>query len=135
MVSYKASAFTLLQLALPADSKGASRPKLRNSGNNATSLLSHIYNYFQEEPIFTPAISLEEFASVDSSKFQWVDPTEIQAGSSTCGYLNAPLGALPDVKYPTVKVCECWFDILFVFDKVNFVYHANVLMHSFRRVR
>ena len=109
MVSYKASAFILFHLALSADGKGTPKPKLRNSGNNSTTLLSHIYNYFQEEPIFTPAISLDEFASVDSSKFQWVDPTEIQAGSSTCGYLKAPLGALPDVKYPTVKVCKSCF--------------------------
>ena len=114
MIFKATTASTLLLLLLaPAATAKDKKLKLRNSiKKSQDSFLSHIANYFQKEPTFTPAITLEEFANVDTSKFQWVNPDEIVAGSSTCGFLKAPLGALLDVVYPIVQVCE--FRHLFV---------------------
>ena len=55
---------------------------------------------------FVPAITLEEFKNVDFEWFEWVNPNELEAGETTCGFLKAPLGALPNTMYPTVKVCK-----------------------------
>lgn len=60
-----------------------------------------------EESIFTPAMDLDFFRSIDPEYFEWVEPTEIQPGSTTCGFLHAPLGSLPDLTYPTVDVYVC----------------------------
>lgn len=116
MISCKiTTAFLLLLTAPRTIAEDHSKLKLRNS--ETTSFLSHIYGYFQEKPTFTPAISLEEFANVDSSLFKWVNATEIQPGRATCGFLKAPLGALPDVDYPKVKVCE--LSMLIMLDNVR----------------
>jgi len=59
--------------------------------------------------IFEPAISLEDFKNVDPAQFEWVNPDEIKAGETTCGFLTAPLGWEVDedeVTYPFVKVCK-----------------------------
>ena len=61
----------------------------------------------QNDPAFEPAMPLDYFRSLDPSEFEWVNTAEIDPGEATCGFLKAPLGALPDVNYPTVKVCEC----------------------------
>lgn len=60
--------------------------------------------------IFEPAISLEDFKKVDPAQFEWVNPDEIKAGETTCGFLTAPLGWEVDedeVTYPFVKVYVC----------------------------
>lgn len=126
MVSYKASASALLLLLLPTGAYAKDRPdklKLRDTAKKsdgaevkhrsnklklrdaAKRSIEHID--FQEDPIFTPAISLEEFANVDPEQFEWVNPSEIVAGGTTCGFLHAPLGSLPNVVYPIVDVCTC----------------------------
>ena len=77
MVSYKLTntAFLLLLTTPTTLAKDHYKLKLRKA--QTTSFLSHIYDYFQEEPTFTPAISLQEFANVDSRVFKWVNATEI----------------------------------------------------------
>jgi hypothetical protein len=60
----------------------------------------------QKDPAFEPAMPLNYFRSLDPNEFEWVNTAEINPGEATCGFLKAPLGALPDVNYPTVKVCE-----------------------------
>ena len=59
------------------------------------------------ESVFTPAMDLEFFRTIDPELFEWVDPKEIQPGSTTCGFLNAPLGSLTNVTYPIVHVYVC----------------------------
>jgi hypothetical protein len=49
---------------------------------------------------------LDEFVNVDPEKFEWVDKSEIKAGGTACGFFKADLGALEDMEYPKVKVCE-----------------------------
>lgn len=67
---------------------------------------------------FVPAITLEEFMSVDPRAFEWVDATEIVAGGTTCGFLHAPLGSLPDIDYPIVDVCKLLLACFWYFDDV-----------------
>ena len=59
--------------------------------------------------VFQAAINLEDFKNVDSDKFEWVNPDEIRAGETTCGFLKAPLvweiDEL-DIEYPIVKTCK-----------------------------
>ena len=112
MISYKASATALLLLhsRTGAEAKKPKKLKLRDAAANSGSTRS-IFNSFLDylklqEPTFVPAITLDEFANVDPEDFEWVDKSEIEAGGTTCGFLKAPLGALPDVEYPEVKVCE-----------------------------
>jgi len=60
--------------------------------------------------VFEPAISLDDFKNVDPDKFEWVNPEEIKAGETTCGFLLAPLGWDVDelqVTYPTVNIYVC----------------------------
>ena len=59
------------------------------------------------ENIFTPAMDLDFFRNLDPADFEWVEPKEIQPGETTCGFLHAPLGSLPDVTYPIVDVYVC----------------------------
>jgi hypothetical protein len=68
---------------------------------------SSFLEYFdtKEEPVFTPAISLDEFADVDSEQFEWVNLSEIDLGGATCGFLKAPLVGLSNAIYLIVKVC------------------------------
>jgi hypothetical protein len=59
--------------------------------------------------VFQAAISLEDFKNVDPEKFEWINPDEIKAGETTCGYLKAPLVweiDEVDIEYPIVKTCE-----------------------------
>lgn len=59
--------------------------------------------------VFEAAMSLEDFKNVDPDIFEWVNPDEIKAGETTCGYLTAPLVweiEEVDVEYPTVKTCK-----------------------------
>jgi len=60
--------------------------------------------------VFEAAMSLEDFKNVDPDIFEWVNPEEIKAGETTCGYLTAPLVweiEEVDVEYPTVKTYVC----------------------------
>ena len=50
---------------------------------------------------------LDIFRNVDQTKFEWVNPEEIMAGGTTCGFLHAPLGTDSSVDYPAVKTCKC----------------------------
>lgn len=61
----------------------------------------------QRNVTFEPAMPLDFFKNVDPELFEWVNPNEIAPGVATCGFLNARLGALPDVNYPMIKVCKC----------------------------
>jgi hypothetical protein len=56
--------------------------------------------------VFTPAISLDEFADVDSEQIEWVNLSEIDLGGATCGFIKAPLVRLSNVIYLIVKVSE-----------------------------
>lgn len=59
--------------------------------------------------VFQAAISLEDFKNVDPAKFEWVNPEEIKAGETTCGFLKAPLVweiDEVDIGYPIVETCE-----------------------------
>ncbi len=65
--------------------------------------------------VFEPAISLDEFAALDSNTkiadayFEWVDREKIQAGETTCGFLHAPLcwpHAEEKTIFPEVEVCK-----------------------------
>ncbi|CAB9510457.1 Secreted [Seminavis robusta] len=57
---------------------------------------------------FYTAESLDFFKKgIDPDSFEWVNPDEIVPGESTCGFLKAPLGSLPDVTYPKVEVYVC----------------------------
>ena len=42
--------------------------------------------------IFESAADLDTFRNVDPTKFEWVNPKEIQAGEVTCGFLKSPFG-------------------------------------------
>lgn len=53
------------------------------------------------------AESLEFFQNISPDWFEWVDPSEIQAGATTCGFLYPDLGLLPDVIYPIIQVYVC----------------------------
>ena len=111
MISYKASATALLLLhsRTGAEAKKPKKLKLRDTANSGStrSIFNSFLDYLKlQEPTFVPAITLDEFANVDPEDFEWVDKSEIEAGGTTCGFLKAPLGALPDVEYPEVKVCE-----------------------------
>ena len=58
--------------------------------------------------VFQAAISLEDFKNVDPPKFEWVNPDEIKAGETTCGFLKAPLVweiAELDIQ-PIVETCK-----------------------------
>ena len=67
--------------------------------------------------IFEPAADLDTFRNVDPSKFEWVNPDEIEAGGTTCGFLKAPFGwpagsetgfkeSDDQTEYPLAKVCK-----------------------------
>jgi len=67
--------------------------------------------------IFEPAADLDTFRNVDTSKFEWVNPDEIEAGGTTCGYLKAPFGwpagsetgykeSDDQTEYPMADVCK-----------------------------
>ncbi len=56
---------------------------------------------------FEPAMPLDFFKNIDPSKFEWMNKDEITPGGTTCGFLHARLGAVPNVNYPKVKVCKC----------------------------
>lgn len=66
---------------------------------------------------FEAAISLGDFKALDSntklgdgSYFEWVNPSEIKAGETTCGFLTAPIKqpSYGDLTvYPTVDVYVC----------------------------
>ena len=69
--------------------------------------------------IFEPAADLDTFRHVDPSKFEWVNPDEIEAGGTTCGFLKAPFGwpagsetgfkeTDTQTEYPLAKVCELY---------------------------
>ena len=75
--------------------------------------------------IFEPAADLDTFRNVDPSKFEWVNPDEIEAGGTTCGFLKAPFGwpagsetgfkeSDDQTEYPLAKVCKlfCVFLIM-----------------------
>ena len=70
------------------------------------------------QPAFVPAISIEEFKELGNCKngptypgkanwnqycFEWVNPDEVEAGGTTCGFLIAPFWC--ELVYPTVKSC------------------------------
>lgn len=60
--------------------------------------------------VFQAAISLEDFKNVDPAKFEWVNPEEIKAGETTCGFLKAPLVweiDEVDIGYPIVETYVC----------------------------
>jgi len=59
------------------------------------------------EALFTPASSLEVFKNIDPTKFAWMNPSNVQAGKTTCGFLFPTLGAEPGVSYPLIKVYIC----------------------------
>jgi hypothetical protein len=74
-------------------------------------------NHHPEKEYFKPGPDLDVFRNVDSSKFQWVNPSMINAGEVTCGYLKTPFGwpagsktgytETPDQKqFPFVQVCK-----------------------------
>jgi hypothetical protein len=113
MICLKTSASTLLLFLSPigAVAKEAKQLKLRDAATKNSGSTRSIFNSFLEylklqEPIFVPAITLDEFANVDPEAFEWVDKSEIEAGGTTCGFLKAHLGSLPGVEYPKVNVCE-----------------------------
>jgi hypothetical protein len=113
MICHKASAFAFLLLLSPAvtAAKEAKKLKLHDAAVNSSGSTRSLFNSFLEylkiqEPIFVPAITLDEFASVDPEDFEWVDKSKIEAGGTTCGFLKADLGALQDVEYPKVNICE-----------------------------
>ena len=67
--------------------------------------------------IFEPAADLDTFRNVDPSKFEWVNPDEIESGGTTCGFLKAPFGwpagsvtgykeSDTQTEYPLAKVCK-----------------------------
>ena len=57
---------------------------------------------------FYEAESLEYFKQMEKTGwFEWVNPDEIQAGATTCGFLFPDLGLLPNVSYPFIKVYVC----------------------------
>lgn len=62
---------------------------------------------------FYQAESLDFFKNISPDWFEWINPDEIQAGATTCGYLYPDLGLLPHVTYPriTVYVCVRFADI------------------------
>jgi len=63
-----------------------------------------------QNSVFQAALSLDDFKAVDTDKFEWVNPDEIQPGETTCGFLKAPLGWEVDgvdVSYPVVKTYVC----------------------------
>ena len=49
-------------------------------------------NHHPEKENFEPGPDLDVFRNVDSSKFQWVNPSMINAGEVTCGYLKTSFG-------------------------------------------
>ena len=66
---------------------------------------------------FKPAMPIEFFQSLDPESFEWVNPEEVQAGETTCGFLNAPFiwpagsttgftEADDQDQYPTANVCK-----------------------------
>ena len=74
-------------------------------------------NHHPEKEDFEQGPDLDVFRNVDSSKFQWVNPSMINAGEVTCGYLNTPLGwpagsktGYPETddqkQYPFAHVCK-----------------------------
>ncbi|EJK46077.1 hypothetical protein THAOC_35280 [Thalassiosira oceanica] len=103
----------LSQAAVAAASIDAITPPLRGSTDSVVNLDDDVPDAFE------PAISLEEFAALDSSTvkvgsyFEWVDSNEIEAGGTTCGFLHAPLRwphaeVEADDSFPEVKVCKSW---------------------------
>jgi hypothetical protein len=86
------------------------RPKeqqnVRREQTTETASDGHHRRMFNNADGFVKAITLEEFAAVDEEDFTWVDPSEIVAGGTTCGFLHAPLGSLPDIQWPIVEVCK-----------------------------
>ena len=88
-----------VDIHMPSDRKGLA--SLARKVTNSISKLPH-----RRSIDFEPAMSLDEFKNVDPERFEWVNPDEIKAGDTTCGFLKARLGALPYISYPTVEVCK-----------------------------
>ncbi|KAL7507236.1 hypothetical protein ACHAXN_004424 [Cyclotella atomus] len=89
---------------LPAQAAAAEGLGLRGHQPNLSTKATPKPNVFQA------AISLEDFKNVDPAKFEWVNPDEIKAGETTCGFLKAPLVweiAELDIEYPIVETYVC----------------------------
>lgn len=57
---------------------------------------------------FYEAESLDYFKNeISPSWFEWLNPDEVEAGGTTCGFLYPDLGLLHDVTYPTIQVYVC----------------------------
>jgi len=106
-----------------------------DTSSNALSLITEVDTTNLPEPnpdIFEPAADLDTFRNVDPSKFEWVNPDEIEAGGTTCGFLKAPFGwpagsetgykeSDTQTEYPFAEVCEwqlCRHICLCVYDCV-----------------
>ena len=66
---------------------------------------------------FKPAMPIEFFQNIDPERFEWMNPEEVQAGETTCGFLKAPFvwpaGSTTGFtetddqdQYPIAKVCK-----------------------------
>ena len=60
------------------------------------------------DSLFYAAESLEYFKNgMDKNFFEWVNPKEIVAGGTTCGFLKPALGTTPRETFPSIKVYVC----------------------------
>ncbi|CAB9527105.1 Secreted [Seminavis robusta] len=88
--------------------KGGSR---KLSGEGTVPPLEEVDDdaFVEYEPqTFYTAETLDFFRKgIDPEIFEWVNPDEIQAGETTCGFLKPELGSLFDVYYPTIEVYIC----------------------------
>jgi hypothetical protein len=105
----------LLLLSTPAYTNAKERRGLRKDGeqkdhedDDRVATLTEVNSTLTEDKS-TPAeaIGIDEFAMIDTDVFEWVNPAEIQANSTTCGFLKSDLGSLPNVIYPKVMVYVC----------------------------
>ena len=86
--------------------------------------------------IFEPAADLDTFRNVDPSKFEWVNPGEIESGGTTCGFLKAPFGWPAgsvtgykeydtQTEYPFAKVCKymfvLWCMLMIIFNSIIWI--------------
>lgn len=67
-------------------------PKLRPIFSDTYDAESVLEDDTPNPDIFEPAADLDTFRNVDPTKFEWVNPKEIQAGEVTCGFLKSPFG-------------------------------------------
>ena len=94
--------------------------------------------------IFEPAADLDTFRNVDPSKFEWVNPDEIEAGGTTCGFLKAPFGWPAgsvtgykeydtQTEYPFAKVCKymfvLWCILMMIFNSIICMETAHTHTH------